>query len=192
LLHIEQWVEISSHFTPYLIVIAATLLFSAVMAILALRKPQVVALVLIGVCCNVVFLLTLVKGALQLNQNTAKPLVSLLQPMLLPSDEVVHYFKFYQDVPIYLGRRVTLVADWQAPDIAQRDNWVRELWYGMPFQNTAAWLINEKDFWVRFHGKKRVFVFLNENYFSQFKERAGKFFVVEKSNDIILVCNRDI
>ena len=88
-------------------------------------------------------LLTFSFGARNLTMNSAKPLVAQLQPMLRKGDVVANYFKFYQDVPLYLGRTVLLVADWKSPDIEKRDNWVRELWYSMPFQNTDEILLNE-------------------------------------------------
>ena len=71
---------------------------------------------------------------------------------------------------IYLEQRITIVANWTSPTIADKDNWMRELWYGMRFQNTADWLITENIFWERWNNNKRVFVFLGENYFSQFKK----------------------
>ncbi len=190
LAHVKQLIEISSHFETYLILMTATLLVSAVVAIASFRRRSFATFFAVCVLGNVVFLLTLVHGARHLNQNTAKPLISILQTKLAPNDEVVNYFKFYSDVPLYLGRRVTLVADWQAPDIASRDNWVRELWYGMPFQKTDDWLISEKVFWQRFNSKNRVFVFVNENYFDRFKQQAKRYYVVGKYNDIILVRNK--
>lgn len=191
IVNIEQWIDISGHFAPYLAVIAGTFILGAFVATMTLPRRSAFALFFVCVLCNVIFLLTLVRGASYLNQNTAKPLISTLQPALTADDEVVHYYKFYQDVPLYLGRTVTLVADWQAPDIAYKDNWVRELWYGMPFQKTDQWLIGESAFWDRFNGEKRVFVLLNENYFSQFKAKHTKpYYVWQKHNDIILVSNR--
>jgi 4-amino-4-deoxy-L-arabinose transferase-like glycosyltransferase len=138
---------------------------------------------------STLFLLIVMFNAADLNDKSTKPLLAELKTMLNPEDEVINYFKFYQDIPIYLERRVTLVADWHSPEIAQRDNWVRELWYGMPFQNTQDWLIDENTFWQRFNGNKRVFVFLNDNYFDQFKARATHYFIISKHNDIILLSN---
>jgi hypothetical protein len=125
-----------------------------------------------------------------LNQNSARSIALPLKQTLKADDEVVNYFKFYQDVPLYLERQVTLVANWSAPDIAMKDNWVRELWYGMAFQNTAKWLIDETTFWQRWYSKKRMFVFVNRNYFAQFTQHTNNYAVINCHNDIILVSNQ--
>lgn len=144
----------------------------------------------LSTAATVVFLLIVTFHAGELNDRSAKPLVAELKTILTPQDEVVNYFKFYHDVPLYLEQRITLVANWNDPDIAQKDNWVRELWFGMPFQQTSDWLIDENTFWQRFNSDKRVFVFLNDNYFAQFKSHAQHYFVIGKSNDIILLSNK--
>jgi len=139
---------------------------------------------------SITFLIITLFYANDLNDRTTKPLITELKAIITPQDEVIHYFKFYQDVPLYLERRVTLVADWHAPDIAQRDNWVRELWYGMPFQDTADWLIQEDTFWQRYNSEKRVFVFVNTNYFDQFKLHALHYFIIKQYQDTILLSNK--
>lgn len=177
---------------PYLLAIAIILFSSAFSSLGTLRSEKLLPFFLLTFACSALCLLTLVLSANQLNQNTAKPLIITLQSKLTPQDEVVNYYKFYQDVPIYLERRITLVADWKSPVIAQKDNWVRELWYGMPFQNTDEWLIEEKTFWKRWHSNKRVFTFVNDNYLQQFKSKAKHYFLVDQYNDISLFSNRAI
>ena len=115
-----------------------------------------------------------------------------LKQIIKPDDEVASYFKFYQDVPLYLGKRITLVANWDAATIAYKDNWVRELWYGMAFQKTADWLINENTFWQRWNSNKRMFVFVNTNYFDQFKAQATHYYKIDAYNDIVLLSNQPI
>jgi 4-amino-4-deoxy-L-arabinose transferase-like glycosyltransferase len=135
-------------------------------------------------------LITLMCYANYLNRNTAKPITTALQTILKSDDEVVNYFKFYHDVPIYLERRITLVANWHSPTIPQTDNWVRELWYGMAFQRTDDWLIEEKEFWQRWNSKKRLFVFVNDNYLHQFLLHTKHYFKLAQHNDIILLSNQ--
>jgi 4-amino-4-deoxy-L-arabinose transferase-like glycosyltransferase len=136
------------------------------------------------------FLFIVVWNAATLNDRTTKPLISELKSVIQPQDEVINYFKFYYDVPLYLEKQITLVADWNAADIETKDNWVRELWYGKSFQDTQDWLIDENTFWHRFESEKRVFVFLNDNYFTQFKSHAHHYFILGKFNDIILLSNK--
>lgn len=185
-----HWIDFASGFKRYLTVISITLIASMIAALSLIKKETVLPLFITCVTYSTLFLLTLTLGAKHLNQNTAKPLVAHLKTIIKPEDEVIAYFKYYQDVPLYLGKRVTIVTNWEAKDIASRDNWVRELWYGRSAQNTEDWLIDEEKFWERWESDKRVFVFVNANYLDQFKEQADSYFNLGKYNDIILLSNK--
>lgn len=184
------WANLSPFFKPYLNVIIVIFCLTAVAPLFILKKNKLSLLFLVCVFCNIFFLLTLVMGATHLNQNTAKPLVTYLKTIIKPEDKVISYFKYYYDVPLYLERRILIAANWQSPDIIKKDNWVRELWISMPYQKTDDLLINEETFWQYWQSEKRVFVFLNDNYFDQFKLRATQYFHLGKYNDIILLSNK--
>ncbi|MHB1221594.1 MAG: glycosyltransferase family 39 protein [Gammaproteobacteria bacterium] len=177
---------------PYLYTFAFIFIAAAILSFYCIKRKTLLPFILLCILCSVAFLLTLTKSAGHLNQNSAKPLTEYLQPILHNDDEVAAYFKFYQDVPIYLQRKITLVADWQAPDIATRDNWVREMWYGMAFQKKNDQLINEEQFWQRWNSDKRIFVFVSENYFDQFRSHTKHYFVLDRYNDIILLSNKPV
>ncbi len=143
-------------------------------------------------CCaaiSTLFLTVILFISPSLNKTTTQPLANELMQVLQPGDEVVNYYKFYQDLPIYLQHRITLIADWQAPDIAAHDNWIRELWYGKEFQDTSTWLLNEPAFWAKWHSKQHVYVFLNKNRFEQFKSHARYYFYLDSYRDVILLSN---
>lgn len=177
-------------FLPFLYGIMVILVLFGISAIYLARKARLPALFSACTMSSAAILLALSLSASHLNQNTAKPLTTLLLPRLLPQDEVVNYFKFYQDVPLYLGRRISIVANWSSPDIQLKDNWLRELWYGMAFQKTDDWLINENTFWQRWNGGRRLFVFLNVNYLANFKKHAGQYYILGQHNDILLLSNK--
>lgn len=185
-----HWIELAPDFTPYLKAIAIVYIIGSISSLFMLRQKKIFPLFTITTACSILFLLILTMGATYLNQNTAKPLITHLKTIIQPQDEVISYFKYYQDVPLYLEQRIRIVADWNSPNIAYRDNWMRELWYGIPFQKTEDWLISEEIFWERWNNNKRVFVFLNTNYFDQFKIRAKRYYVLGKCNDIILLSNK--
>ncbi len=126
-----------------------------------------------------------------INEKTIKPIAQVIKPQLAPTDEIVAYYKYYQDLPIYLERRITIVADWNDPDIAKKDNWQRELWYGMPFQNTKDWLINEAAFWQRWNSDKRLFVIMGKGYYKDFLTKANKRVQqLGQYNDVVWVSNK--
>ena len=186
----HHWVSFNVEFTPYIFMMAMTIFISVFASLFAMRTQTMLVLFTICLFCSATLLLTLTKGATHLNSNTAKPLVNILKPILKPQDEVVHYYKFYQDVPLYLEKRVTLVANWNDPNIEKNDNWVRELWYGKFYQSSDAWLISEHSFWKRWNSNKRLFVFLNTSYLSQFKSHAPYYYVIGKENNILLLSNQ--
>jgi 4-amino-4-deoxy-L-arabinose transferase-like glycosyltransferase len=185
-----QSVDYPPGFEHYLVFIIATLSLCALASVLLMKRKTLMPLFILCTVCSVTLLLTLVKSAVYLNQTTAKPLVENLKTVIQPQDEVVTYFKYYHDVPLYLGQRVSIVADWQSPKIPYKDNWLRELWYGMAFQKTDQWLINEATFQQRWKSGKRVFVFLNENYLVQFKHHTSSYFQLGRYNDIVLLSNQ--
>jgi 4-amino-4-deoxy-L-arabinose transferase-like glycosyltransferase len=183
-----QWLDLTINVKPYFTAIASVFLACA-LACLILTK-SIRQLFTISLSCSVAFLMLLAMSAAHLNTNTSKPLATHLATIIKPEDEVVNYFKYYQDIPLYLQKRVTVVADWDSPDIAKNDNWRREFWYGMPFQKTDEWLISENNFWKKWIGEKRLFVFINSNYLAQFEKHAKHYVLVGRYNDILLISNR--
>ena len=184
-----QWMDIALSATPTLFMVGSVLGFSAIIVTLFWRRLRVSSLFYICTLTSAAMLLSLTMGATHLNPNSAKPLVKKLETILQPTDTVVNYFKFYQDVPLYLKRTIILVADWESPTIAERDNWVRELWYSMPFQNTDEILLNETAFWKRWHSDETMYVFVNKNYLDQFQSHTKQVHVIGRHEDIILIGN---
>lgn len=183
------WGNFPNAFVTYLIILDSLLVICAGIAIF-LRNHSFSSLFLLCLTCNILFLSILTMGASHLNQGSAKPLVSYLKTVKQPEDEVIAYFKYYYDVPLYLEERITVATQWDTPDIAKKDNWMREFWNAMAFQKTDDWLINEDNFWTRWESEKRVFVFVNTNYFDKFKLRAKSYFHLGQHNDIILLSNK--
>jgi len=187
----HDWSDIfSPDFAPYATTVSIILIISSVLSLRCLHKEKLFSFFAIAAGSMAICLMTLLLGAHALNHYSIKPLVGSLKEVIKPQEEVITYFKYYQDLPLYLGQRVTIVADWNSPEIPYHDNWIRELWYGMAFQKTDDWLINEETFWKRWQGPKRVFVFVNANYLNQFKRHAKHYVVIKQQNDIILVSNQ--
>ena len=140
--------------------------------------------------CAVVFLLTLTSILPHYNTKSIKPLAVQLKPLLKPEDEVVTYLKYYQDLPLYLERRITIVNDWQSPEIANNDNWVRELWYGMPFQDTSSWLIERKQLQKKWDGDKRIILIINKKYYTDLVKSVRRDpHLIYHKNNILVVSN---
>lgn len=185
-----QLFEMRPSSAPYLNIMAAIFIISAVISLWFIKKRTLLSLFTLCLACSVMFLFTLILSAEQFNTNSIKPLIMNLKTIMQPEDEVIHFYKFYQDVPIYLEKRVTIVANWNAPDIVNNDNWLRELWFGMPFQKTDDWLIDKEKFWQRWNSDRRVFVFISTNYFPHFQRHADHYYVIGKYNHVFLLSNK--
>jgi len=107
-------------------------------------------------------------------------LTTKLNSILKPQDEVVTFNQYYQDLPFYLQRRVTIL------------NWQNELSYGMLHQDTHEWMINDAIFWQRWNSRQRVFVVLSlEEYQGLIKKYPEKsFYIIAKTTNTILMSNQ--
>lgn len=185
----HHWADMPHRFTEALFASGIELAVAAIFIILYRTHLRTAGIFYACFITSALMLLTLSFGAKHLDMNSAKPLAQQLKPMLQPGDTVVNYFKFYQDLPLYLDRTMILVANWEASDIHERDNWVRELWYSMPFQKTDKILLDEPAFWKRWDSKEHVYVFLNVNYFKQFLQHGSNYHLVGRHRDILLMKN---
>lgn len=138
------------------------------------------------------FLLVLVFNAARLNQKSTKPLAQYLKGILHSQDQVVSYFNYFHDMPLYLEQPITIVADWNSPNIAQKDNWKREFWIGMKFQKNHEQLLDEKAFWHLWLSPKKIYVLVNNNRLDQFKIQAKKYFVAATYKNTLLISNQPL
>jgi 4-amino-4-deoxy-L-arabinose transferase-like glycosyltransferase len=183
-------IQLENGFSFYLNLTGILFLLAGCFTFFCLKKSSTHAFFNILTLTACLFLLTLIASTQIINSKTIKPLALQLKTQLKPGDEVATYFKYYQDLPIYLERRITIVADWHANDIQYNDNWLREMWYGMPFQDTSKWLIEENDFWQRWNSNKRLFTFMNSSYFKDFSKKAhDHVFKIGEYNNVVLVSN---
>ncbi len=126
------------------------------------------------------FLITMLTALPAIDTRTILPLTNKLIPILQPQDEVVTFNQYYQDLPFYLRRRVSIL------------NWQNELSYGMLHQDTREWMISDFIFWKRWNSKQRLFVVLSlEEYKGLIKKYPKKsFYIIEKTNNTVLMSNQ--
>ena len=190
LLSYYQWIKFTPQFFPYLVTMIIILVLCGIIALLMTKKNSLFNLFMICILANIGFLFTLTKSAPYLNTNSTKSLVSQLKQIMRPEDKVSMYFKYYQDAPFYLQHAIFVVADWNAPDIQNKDNWIREFWYGIQSNKKNAYLINEETFWQLYESNQRMFVLLNINYLPQFQTHAKHYFILGRENNILLLSNQ--
>jgi 4-amino-4-deoxy-L-arabinose transferase-like glycosyltransferase len=113
-----------------------------------------------------------------INRQSIKPLINILQQKLTPTNEIICYGTYYQDLPFYLQRIVT-IADYHG-----------ELAFGIKHQNTSSWIIDPKTFWEKWHSNKIIYLITNEAYYHSLLQKApNRIKIIAKLWDTILAVN---
>lgn len=111
------------------------------------------------------FLITALAAFPHIDTRTILPLANTLRPLLKENSEVIAFNQYYQDLPFYLNRRISVL------------NWQNELSYGMQKMDTRAWMLQDADFWRDWDGKERVFVVMGlDEYQTLYKKYPKKHF----------------
>jgi len=107
--------------------------------------------------------------------RSTKPLAEMIQPLLTPDTELIGYNHYYQDIPVYLKRRLTVV------------NATEELADGMRYQDASEWMINDAELKQRWQSHK-VFIIVSKNYFPAFRAQNLQpyFLLAETKRDLLL------
>jgi len=168
------------HTAAYLLYSAVALLGTGALAGGIMVYRQAGKAIMITTASAWLFLLLLMAAFPAIDTRTILPLAQLLQPQLTPTDEVITFNQYYQDLPFYLKRRITIL------------NWKNELTYGMRHQDTQEWMINNTVFWQRWHSPQRVFVILSEDSYQRLLQRypQEKFHLLGKTLTNALISNR--
>ena len=142
------------------------------------RRPlwTFVALVLTAV----VFLGVVDRGFVFLDhKRSVKELALILKPRLQPGDEVMTYQEYYQDLPVYLERRITVV------------DWKGELRFGIEVEDVSGWMIDEPAFWRRWDGPHRAYLLTGEGNYDKLRaEGRGQFQLLAQTGSNVLLTNR--
>lgn len=127
-------------------------------------------------------LITFMSFVPSIDTRTILPLTQILKPLLKPQDEVITYNQYYQDLPFYLERRVSIL------------NWQNEMHFGMQLQNTSEWMIDDAIFWKRWHSKQHVYVIISQNELAQLREKHPNehIHILGKTLNNVLISNTPI
>lgn len=125
--------------------------------------------------------LMITQGAIRfIDTRTVRPLAVTLKPLLQPHDEVMTYNQYFQDLPFYLERQVSIL------------NWRNELTYGMQHQDTRAWMIDNDQFWSRWKKRNhRIFMIMSKEEFKLFHQRYPdeSIIIISETPSNVLVTN---
>lgn len=172
--------EYARVFGGYAWVILGSLLATALVpfGIGFLRRPlwTVAALALTAA----VFLGVVDRGFSYLDhKRSVKELALALKPRLQAGDEVMTYREYYQDLPVYLERRITVV------------DWKGELRFGAEVEDVSGWMIDEAGFRRRWDGPQRAYLLTGRGNYDKLRaEGRGQFHLIAQTGSNVLVTNR--
>lgn len=162
---------------PILFVLGAIWGTGALLALHFIRK-QLPAFAFSVLLVSTLLAQFLVVAAIPTADNRSiQPLAMKLAPILKPEDEVIAYGAYYQDLPFYLQRRVTVV------------NAEGELDFGMQHQDTHSWMIQDKDFPPLWQSAKKIYVITDTDTYGELMQAKYKIYLLAKTANNVLLAN---
>lgn len=174
---------------------ASLLLFGSGMCIYLIKRPNHLMIISSLLLFNAILLLLILRIIPSLSLFSSKPMATLLNTYLTANAQVATYHNYFTDLPIYLHRKVTVVAHWDDPAIFARDNWQRELGFGISWEPSLRerWFIGEDTFWQRWYSDQPWFAVVKPEDFSDFAQGAHYHVnVLGYDNNLIVITNQPI
>jgi 4-amino-4-deoxy-L-arabinose transferase-like glycosyltransferase len=131
---------------------------------------------------SVLFLTQVNAAAPRVDTKSVKQLAIELKARLRPGDEVASYQEYYQDLPVYLEQRITVV------------DWGGELNFGNSVEDTKAWMTDGATFWKRWQGTTTMYVLTPIEDYETLK-RSGPnlpLFPIARNQRTIVLSNREV
>lgn len=125
------------------------------------------------------FTLMIFAAMTYVDTRTIRPIAQVLNHTLQPRDEVITYDRYYQDLPFYLQKTVSIL------------NWQNELTFGYHHQNEVNWMINFPQFWERWRSGKKVYVLMTQEDYENISKKypEDNFIIITQFNGNILAAN---
>jgi 4-amino-4-deoxy-L-arabinose transferase-like glycosyltransferase len=174
--------ELTAALGPFVYAIAFTLAVGAAIAwALAHYRGFQQALVAI-VAASAVFLIVVNAAAPRVDFKSAKGLAQKLKPLLKPGDEVASFEEYYQDLPVYLERRITVV------------DWGGELDFGARVEDTHQWITDGATFWQRWQGPATIYMLTSLDTYNALlrSDKHLPLYPVARNRRNILLVNREV
>ncbi|MEK6776776.1 MAG: glycosyltransferase family 39 protein [bacterium] len=165
----------------YIKVMALILILGALFTGVHVRRGSGVPMVFASVIIiSVLFLAVLNAGSVFYDRNSVKELALVLKPSLQTGDEVVCYHGYYQDLPVYLERCVTVTG------------WTGELKFGNGIEDVSRWMINEETFWQRWQSPATVYMLTRREIYDGLRhDGRWRFYLIAQTDENVLLCNRE-
>jgi hypothetical protein len=139
------------------------------------------AFVVLGMT-SALFLTQVNAAAPRFDYKSVKKLAIELKTRLKPGDEVASYHEYYQDLPVYLEQRITVV------------DWGGELNFGNSVEDTKAWMTDGATFWKRWQGPATMYVVTRIEDYESLKrsEPSLPLFPIARNDRNIVLSNKEV
>jgi 4-amino-4-deoxy-L-arabinose transferase-like glycosyltransferase len=173
--------EVDLHlFRNHLVVITGILLFGAGVFIALTRRDRMREAIIALAVTAALFPAVAGSALVHLDTRSIKDLALNLRPRLAQGDEVAAYRTYYQDLPVYLERRITVVE------------WKGELEFGTTVEDASGWMIGEAEFWRRWDGPGTLYAMTTKAQHDGYWKSSGKrYFLIAQNERNMLLSNRE-
>jgi len=111
-------------------------------------------------------------------ERSTRSLALWLKPRLRPGDQVVTYRAYFQELPVYLERRITIAG------------WRGELEMGTKAEDTRSWMIDLGAFDRLWRGPGTVYLLTEEDRYEDLERVGFPLYRLAKSGKTVLAVNR--
>jgi len=157
---------------------AAALALAGLVPFLLARagRPRAAIVALVAAAAAVLWTIASIAPAFDADRST-RALAEVLKPRLRPGDEVAAYRDYPQDLPVYLGRTIT-VAGYQG-----------ELEVGVHGEDTSGWIVDEPTFWRRWAEPRRMYAVVETFRYDELARERRPMKLLARSGAHVLVAN---
>ena len=113
------------------------------------------------------------------DKYSVKALALELKARLLPADEVTTLRAYYQDLPVYLARRITVV------------DWKGELEFGTQQEDVGGWMIGEAEFRRRWQSPRTLYMITERENLDWLRAQGLPHYVLKAAGDNVLLSNHE-
>jgi 4-amino-4-deoxy-L-arabinose transferase-like glycosyltransferase len=133
------------------------------------------------IATTVLFSIVVNAAAPVADTRSSKSLALVLKQRLEPGDDVASYDTYYQDLPVYLERRITVV------------NWKGELEFGTTVEDTTRWMVDDATFWKRWYGPSTVYMIAKRGAYDALRTTGHKnVYIIAETDDNVLAVNKEM
>lgn len=177
--HKKDYVFAISDGRFYVLLSAAIMAIGATIALLLQIRQKIKPTLCVLFISISLFLISINLSYTAVDTRPVKSLALILKPLLKPDSEVFCYRYYYQDLPVYLQRKV-IIVDWEG-----------ELAFGMRHQRVDPWIIDEKTLWLRWNNGRKMFMMMTLNDYKRIlASGAEKLYLLAQTPRYALVTNR--